>query len=62
MGRVAPWGTPVPESLWSRDDEVWVGRVTVAARHLHGAGAVPVNRCLEKEICRVRGAAGADSQ
>lgn len=35
----------VPESLWSRDDEVRVRRVTVASGHLHRAGAVPMDSC-----------------
>lgn len=35
----------IPESFWSWDDEVRVGRVTVASGHLHRAGAVPMDSC-----------------
>lgn len=35
----------IPESLWSRDDQMRVRRVTVAPRHLHRTGAVPMNSC-----------------
>lgn len=35
----------IPESLRSWDDEVWVGRVTVASGHLHRTGAVPMDSC-----------------
>lgn len=38
----------IPESLRSWNDEMGVGRVAVAPRHLHRAGAVPVDRCQRK--------------